>query len=175
MGRGPSAPTDSCVAEHRSGDLNFPRSHRAAQTQWDPASRLIRQSTSVRSVRSSSAPRCAPLAELQLHEFETASSNHFFNFYSAFFFRPLVCCARTARPEFAREENQRCPDQAGASQQPEAIEKPKECRLLLNYPRQLCFRVQSRVRGSEAVRRKISRQRAECFLIARLNRRGVRH
>src|SRR6266849_623693 len=89
------------------------------------------------------------------------------------FCSPLMCGARTARPEFAREEDQRRPNQAGAAQQPEAIEKAEKCRLLLNYPRQLCFRVQSRVRGSETVRRKISRQRAECLLIARLDRRGV--
>src|SRR2546425_4352309 len=77
------------------------------------------------------------------------------------------------RPEFACEENQRRSDHAGAAQQPEAIEKAKECRLLLNYSRQLRFGMQSRVRGGETVRHKISRQRVECFLIALVEWSGV--
>ena len=32
-----------------------------------------------------------------------------------------MCGARTSRPEFRCEENQRCSNQAGAAQQPEAI------------------------------------------------------
>src|SRR5712664_2909268 len=83
--------------------------------------------------------------------------------------------AGTSRPEFACEENQRGSDQAGATQQPETIEKAKECRLLVDHSRQLCFRVQRRVRGRKTVRHKISRQGAECFLIAPLEWRGVRN
>src|SRR5467141_2221559 len=82
--------------------------------------------------------------------------------------------ARTSRPEFASEENQRRPEHASAAQQPETIEKAKKCRLLVDHSRQLCFRVQSRVRGGEAARHKISRQSGECFLIAPLEWRGVR-
>ncbi|MGB2890673.1 MAG: hypothetical protein WBC04_23520 [Candidatus Acidiferrales bacterium] len=87
--------------------------------------------------------------------------------------RPLVRGTRTNRPEFAREENQRRSDHAGAAQQPETIEKAKKCRLLVDHLRQLRFRVQRRVRGREAVRHKISRQRAECFLIELLEWSGV--
>jgi len=41
--------------------------------------------------------------------------------------------ARASRSEFPREENQRRPDQAGAAQQPEAIEKAKKCGLLMDH------------------------------------------
>src|SRR4029077_8386437 len=85
----------------------------------------------------------------------------------------LMASAWTSRPEFACEENQRCPNHAGAAQQPEAIKKAKECRLLMDHLRQLCFRVQSRVWGSQAVGHKISRQRAEPLLIALLEWSGV--
>src|ERR1700747_1653135 len=86
-----------------------------------------------------------------------------------------MSCARTTRPEFPREENQRRPDHAGAAQQPETIEKAKKCRLLVDHLGQLCFRVQRGVRGGETVRRKISRQRAECFSIALLAWSRVSH
>jgi len=81
--------------------------------------------------------------------------------------------ARASRSEFPREENQRRPDQAGAAQQPEAIEKAKKCGLLMDHSRQLCFCVQSRVRGRKTVRDKISRQGGECFLIALVEWSGV--
>lgn len=80
----------------------------------------------------------------------------------------LVRSASTSRPDFACEENQGCPDQAGASQNPEAIEKAEKSRLLLNDSRQFRLSVQSSIRGRKAVRREISRQRAEGFLIPRL-------
>jgi hypothetical protein len=47
--------------------------------------------------------------------------------------------------------------------------------LLVDHPRQLCLRVQGRVRGGETLCHKISGQGAECFLIATLEWRGVRH
>jgi hypothetical protein len=81
--------------------------------------------------------------------------------------------AWTSRPEIAREENQRRPDQAGAAQQPEAIEKAKEARLLVDHSGQLRFCMQSRVRRRKTVRHKISRQGADCFLIAPLEWSGV--
>jgi hypothetical protein len=77
-----------------------------------------------------------------------------------------VSGARTRRPDFPREEDQRRSDHAGAAQQPEAIEKAKEGRLLLDDSRQLRFCMQSRVWCGETVRCKVSRQRAKRFLIA---------
>ncbi len=38
--------------------------------------------------------------------------------------------------------------------------------MLVDHSRQLCFCVQSRVRGRKTVRHKISRQSSECFLVA---------
>ena len=64
--------------------------------------------------------------------------------------------ARTSRPELAREENQRSSDQAGAAQQPEAIEEAKKGCLLLDDSRQLCLRAQGCVWSGETVRRKVS-------------------
>src|SRR6266851_6732177 len=106
------------------------------------------------------------LAEHWLQGFETANPSHFCTLLSALTVRPLVCAARTSRAEFACEENQRRPEHAGATQQPETIEKTKECGLLLNDSRQLRFCMQSRVRSGETMRHKISRQRAKRFLIA---------
>lgn len=45
--------------------------------------------------------------------------------------------------------------------------------MLLNDSRQLRFCMQGRIRGGETVRQKISRQRAECFLIALLKWSGM--
>jgi hypothetical protein len=47
----------------------------------------------------------------------------------------LVCAASASRLEFACQENQWCPDQARAAQQPEAVQKAKERRLLLDDSR----------------------------------------
>jgi hypothetical protein len=60
---------------------------------------------------------------------------------SATFVRALVCGAGTTRPELACEENQRRADQAGASQQPEAIEGCQERSLLIQDPAKLRVRV----------------------------------
>src|SRR5262249_14152357 len=51
---------------------------------------------------------------------------------------PSVCRAGTARFNLAREENQGRTDQAGATQQPETIEKTQKSRLLLEHARELC-------------------------------------
>ena len=85
----------------------------------------------------------------------------------------LVGGTGTSRPNFADEENQRCADKAGAAQHPEAIEKAKEGRLLLKDSRQLGICMHCGIRGSEAVRREVPRQRSECFLIPLLKRRGM--
>src|SRR5229473_6876026 len=105
-------------------------------------------------------------AEHRLQRFEATNPNHFRNLLSGLTIRPLVRGAGTSRPDFAREENQRRSDQAGAAQQPETVEKTKKRRLLMNDSRYLRFGVQSRIRGCKTVRQKISRQGGECFLIA---------
>lgn len=84
-----------------------------------------------------------------------------------------MCGAKNTQPDFACEENQRRSDQARAAQNQEAVEKAKEGRLLLNDARQLRFGMQRGIGSSETVARKIARQRAECFLIALLERRGM--
>ena len=83
--------------------------------------------------------------------------------------------AGTSRPDFAREENQRRSDQAGAAQQPETVEKTKECRLLMNDSRYLRFGVQSSIRGGETARQKVSRQSSQRFPKALVERCGVRN
>src|SRR5260370_12566337 len=105
-------------------------------------------------------------AEHRLQRFEATNPNHFRNLLSGLTIRPLVRGAGTSRPDFAREENQRRSDQAGAAQQPETVEKTKKRRLLMNDSRYLRCGVQSRIRGCKTVRQKISRQGGECFLIA---------
>ena len=93
----------------------------------------------VRSGRFRFAPTCAHpgvhrgngFAEHRLQRFEATNPNHFRHLLSGLTVRPLVRAAGTSRPDFAREENQRRPDQAGAAQQPKTIEKAKERRLLL--------------------------------------------
>lgn len=47
--------------------------------------------------------------------------------------------------------------------------------MLLDDSRQLRFCMQGRIRSGETMRQKISRQRAECFLIAPLKWSGVRY
>jgi len=84
-----------------------------------------------------------------------------------------VSGARSRRPYFSCEEDQRRSDHAGAAQQTEAIEKAKECRLPLNDSRQLHLCMESRVRRGKTVRHKMSRQRAKRFLIALLGWSGV--
>src|SRR6267142_1839900 len=145
------------------------------KTQRDPAIRLISQSSSseirpislrtqVCSSKGASVKSNLPSAECKDLKLPTQIISA--NSFGALLLRPLVCGTRTGRPEFACQENQRRPEHASAAQQPEAIEKAKERRLLMNHSRQLCFRVESRVRGGEPVRRKIPRQSGECFLIA---------
>ena len=88
-------------------------------------------------------------------------------------FSVSVCGARTSRRDSPREEDQRCANQASPAQKPEAIEKAEKSRLLLKDSRQLGFRMQCGIRGSEAVHRKISRQCSECFLITLLDWGGM--
>jgi hypothetical protein len=64
-------------------------------------------------------------------------------------------CARTSRPEFAREKNQWRPDQAGTAQQPKTIEKTEKRSLLPNDVGHLRLRVQSSVGDRETVRHKV--------------------
>src|SRR5712692_5214696 len=112
-------------------------------------------------------------AEHRLQRLEATNPNHFRNLLRGLTIRPLVRGAGTSRPDFAGKENQRCADKAGAAQHPKAIEKAEKSRLLLKDSRQLGFRMQCGIRGSEAVRRKISRQCSECFLITLLEWRDV--
>src|SRR5260370_32601600 len=102
-------------------------------------------------------------AEHRLQRFEAANPNHFRNLLSGLTIRSLVRGAGTSRPDFAREENQRRSDQAGAAQQPETVEKTKKCRLLMNDSRYLRFGVQSSIRGGQTARQKVSRQSSERF------------
>ena len=76
------------------------------------------------------------LATPRNNHFELPTTVIFGNVPSA-----LVCGAWTTRPEFAREENQRRADQAGAAQQPEAIEGCQERSLLIQDPAKLRVRV----------------------------------
>src|SRR5262250_1832911 len=87
----------------------------------------------------------------------------------------LVRRAGTSRPDLACEENQRRADQASTTQNPEAVEKPEECCLLLNDPRQLRLGVQGGIWSCEAVRRKIPSHTGKGFLISLLEWRSVRH
>jgi len=108
----------------------------------------------------------------RLQRLETPNANHLSTSFRPSV-RALVCGAGTSRSNFAGKENQRCADKAGAAQHPKAIEKAEKSRLLLKDSRQLGFRMQCGIRGSEAVRRKISRQGSECFLITLLEWRDV--
>src|SRR5713226_87297 len=114
-------------------------------------------------------------AEHRLQRFEATNPNHFRNLLSGLTIRPLVRGAGTSRPDFAREENQRRSDQAGAAQQPETVEKTKKCRLLMNDSRYLRFGVQSSIRGGETAGQKVSRQSSQRFPKALVERCGVRN
>src|SRR6266481_3222696 len=154
------------------------------RTQRDAAIRLINQSTSgeiwpislctqVRTFSGASVKRSLgsiDCSDLKLPTQIISATSFQDPLFDA---RRLMSGARASRSEFPREENQRRPDQAGAAQQPEAIEKAKKCGLLMDHSRQLCFCVQRRVRGRKTVRDKISRQSGECFLVALLEGSGV--
>src|SRR6266700_4260868 len=114
-------------------------------------------------------------AEHRLQRLEATNPNHFRNLLSGLTIRPLARGAGTSRPDFAREENQRRSDQAGAAQQPETVEKTKKCRLLMNDSRYLRFGVQSSIRGGETARQKVSRQSSQRFPKALVERCGVRN
>src|SRR5258708_2969135 len=114
-------------------------------------------------------------AEHRLQRLEATNPNHFRNLLSGLTIRPLVRGAGTSRPDFAREENQRRSDQAGAAQQPETVEKTKKCSLLMNDSRYLRFGVQSSIRGGETARQKVSRQSSQRFPKALVERCGVRN
>lgn len=120
------------------------------KTQPDTAIRLVSQSTSgeIRSISlhpqastSKGASVKSSVGQRGLQGLETANPNHFCNLLSGLAVRPLVCRSRTSRPEFACEENQRCSNQAGAAQQPEAIEGGQERSLLIQDAAQLRMRV----------------------------------
>src|SRR5271155_647257 len=87
----------------------------------------------------------------------------------------LVRCAARSRADFAREENQGRPDQAGAPKHPEAIEKAQKRRLLLNDVSQLSLRVHSRVGSRESAAGKMPRQRSEPFAVRRIIRSCMSH
>lgn len=48
-----------------------------------------------------------------------------------------VRSTRSGHPHFPRQENEGCADETRAAQHPKTIQKPKQCRLLLNDSRQL--------------------------------------
>src|SRR5271155_3245436 len=87
----------------------------------------------------------------------------------------LVRCAARSRADFAREENQGRPDQAGAPKHPEAIEKAQKRRLLLNDVSQLSLRMHSRVGSGESAVGKMPRQRSEPFAARRIIRSYMSH
>src|SRR5258708_26648150 len=97
----------------------------------------------------------------------------FSSLLSRLILRRLMSGARTSRPEFACQENQRRSDQAGAAQQPEAIKRCKERSLLLQDPAELRVRVDRRVGGRVTMLRKIRGQVFQNRLVARVQRSGV--
>src|SRR5260370_37849716 len=98
----------------------------------------------------------------------------FSSLLSRLILRPLVCGARTSRPEFAREENQRRSDQAGAAQQPEAIEGCQERRLLIQDPAELRVRVDRCVGHRKTMPRKMRGQVCQNRQVTQVQRRGMR-
>src|SRR6266436_887960 len=82
----------------------------------------------------------------------------FSSLLSRLILRRLMSGARTSRPEFACEENQRRSDQAGAAQQPEAIEGCQERRLLIQDPAELRVRVDRCVGHRKTMPRKMRGQ-----------------
>src|SRR6266481_1502393 len=85
----------------------------------------------------------------------------------------LVCGTRASRPEVAREENQGRSEQAGATQQPETIERRQERGLVIQDPADLRLCVGCRVSRRETVPCKICGQICQDSLIGCALRSGV--
>src|SRR6266481_6800397 len=97
----------------------------------------------------------------------------FSSLLSRLILRRLMSGARTSRPEFACEENQRRSDQAGAAQQPEAIEGCQERRMLIQDPAELRVRVDRCVGHRKTMPRKMSGQVCQNRLVTQVQRSGM--
>src|SRR6266481_397601 len=97
----------------------------------------------------------------------------FSSLLSRLILRRLMSGARTSRPEFACEENQRRSDQAGAAQQPEAIEGCQERSLLIQDPAELRVRVDRCVGCRETMPGKIRGQVRQNRLVTHVQRSGM--
>src|SRR6266852_4808604 len=95
----------------------------------------------------------------------------FSSLLSRLILRRLMSGARTSRPEFACKENQRRSDQAGAAQQPEAIEGCQERSLLIQDPAEL--RVDRCVGHRKTMSRKMRGQVCQNRLVTQVQRSGM--
>ena len=74
-----------------------------------------------------------------------------------------MCGSGTTRPDFSREEDQRRSDEAGAAENPEAIERAQQHGLLLNDPSRLSLGMDNGIGRRETACSKIAAQGLERF------------